>query len=234
MIFADRRPVALEPLGKNEAEALERYLQRRNAHKEEFVEAIVGGISDGPVLEANGGFGTLGAELLRRRRFALHCLCEAPFGQSLCERHLAGAGFVARCHPGSRRLDDLSLAPAAFELVYSVNCLHEWPHPDAAFTKLYELVRDGGVLVVNDLRRDADPYITEYVLREMAADQSAEGCFDLQMFLRSLQSAWSVAEVREVIESLGLGAYELKAGDAMTLTARIYKGARCPAASTIP
>ena len=234
MIFAERQRSSPSLHGPEEAESFERYLQGRNRYKEELIESLARTISQGPVLEANGGFGTLGVELLRRKRFELHCLCEAPHGQALCERRLREHGLEARCHPGSRQPESLPFPPASFELVYSVNCLHEWESPVAVLTRLHGLLREGGVLVINDLKRDANPYITEYVLREMAADESSEGRFHLQVFLRSLQSAWSVAEVRQLLEAMDVDVFELETQEAMTLTARLHKGKPCPSSNTAP
>lgn len=223
MIFETRKPFVPVIHGEWEASAFERYLEGRTRYKTELIESLVGHISLGPVLEAGNGYGLIGVELLGRKRFELHCLCEESLARVLYERKLRDHGLWDHCRLCARSEGAWPFSPGSFELVYSVNCLHEWETPLSMLQELWGLVREGGLLVINDLKRDADPFITEYIIREMAAVETEEGRFHLQSFLKSLQSAWSVAEVRHLLEDAQLGRFELVADDAMTLTLRLRK-----------
>ena len=110
-----------------------------------------------------------------------------------------------------------------FELIYSVNSLHEWEDPIALLRNAWEHLREDGWIILNDLRRDSDPFITEYVIREMAADQTVEGRFRLQVFLRTLESAYTCEEATELLQASGLSPFFVDADEPMTLTIRIGK-----------
>lgn len=233
MIFARREPFAWAARTRAEAERFDRYLEGRKRHKAELMDALAGAVTTGPVLEAGNGFGAYGVELLERTGAPLYAWCADPWARRLYRRKLHERGHAGRCRLVRRRPGDGPAVavdgetadgpPGAFEVVFSVNCLHEWERPAEVLREAYALLRPGGVLAANDLRRDADPFITEYVLREMAAEESDEGRFRLDVFLRSLRSAWSAEELREAVEGAGLGAVEVDTGEAMTVTLWIRK-----------
>lgn len=221
MIFPRREPHCSAPTSPAEALLLDRYLLSRNRYKEELIDSLAESASSGPALEVNGGFGYIGVELLRRRRIAIYAVCTGPLSRARHEDKVREHDLRGWYHPCDGLGEAAPFSP--YELVYSVNCLHEWADPEAALMRCYALVAEGGHLVINDLRRDADPYITEYVIREMAEDRSEEGQRQLQLFLRSLRSAYSIAEVEEMLSRLGLPCTELDRQEAMTLTVRVRK-----------
>jgi 2-polyprenyl-3-methyl-5-hydroxy-6-metoxy-1,4-benzoquinol methylase len=206
-----------------EAARFDRYQDSRSRYKQELIAELAACIADGPVLEVSGGFGSIGVELLRRKRFQLHSLCESQAARRLYERKLRRQGLDSRCRLHVCPDVDLSLPPGRFQVVYSVNVLHEWERPAAVLARLYELVRDDGVVVVNDLRRDADPFIAEYVLRELIGEGTAEGRYRARTFVRSLVAAYSTAELHRFLEQARFRRSEVIQDDAMTATIRIWK-----------
>jgi SAM-dependent methyltransferase len=223
MIFPERHPFGWAARTPTEAHRFDRYLEGRKRYKGDLLEALAEGVTTGPVLEVNNGFGAFGVELLDRTGAALHALCEDERARRLYRRKLRERGLTGRCRLLDRRGGAWPFAPGTFELAYSINCLHEWDCPREVLEELYPLLRPGGALVVNDLKRDADPFITEYVIREMAAEESEEGRFHLDVFLRSLRSAWSVDELKELLSGTGFDEVAVDAGDAMTVTLWIRK-----------
>lgn len=125
--------------------------------------------------------------------------------------------------------DDKALRTGSrFSLIYSVNRLHLWAAPAQTILRLYRLLKPGGTLVINDLRRDADPYITEYIIREMSDAPPEAGRFPLYTFLTALRSAYTSAEVASLLGDTGLAQQQLSVdcGDAMTVTIKLRKGSR--------
>lgn len=206
-----------------EARRFDRYLRSRNRYKRELMDSLLASIGQGPVLEAGHGFGGFGLELLARKRFPLYSFGAGDHARRFLEDEARERGLEARCLPWTAE-KGRELPAGFFELVYSVNSLHEWEAPAAVLLDLHALTRPGGALVVNDLRRDADPFITEYVLREMEEEGSEEGSYGARAFARSLRAAYSAGELREILEISGLG-YELEDAEAMTLTVWIRKEA---------
>jgi len=116
-----------------------------------------------------------------------------------------------------------SLNDNSFELIYSVNTLHEWRAPVPVLRSAYRLLRKGGSLFLNDLKRDCDQFIAEYIVREMAAVDTREGRFQLCAFLHSLASSYETNEVADLLEEAGLGVFSIERGEPMTFTARLRK-----------
>jgi SAM-dependent methyltransferase len=227
VLFPSRQTSGLWLRSADEAPHFDRYLESRNRYKGEFIADLAASVTDGPVLEVSNGFGAVGVELLRRSTVTLVSVCESDPARDCYAERLRQHGLVDRCRLTVRAVDSRPAPPwpaGPFELVFSVNSLHEWERPDEVLRQLSELARDGGSVVVNDLRRDADPFITEYVLRELAADTTAEGRYRTRTFVHALAAAYSTAEVRRLLTEAGLRHAEIDDGDAMTVTLRIRKG----------
>ena len=225
MLFDSR--IAFKPrLGElSEACRFDRYLQSRNRYKQDLLEEFLQHAADGPVLEMSNGFGTIAIELLRRKRLPLYVVCESSHARRLYQEKIRQDGLERHCRLTARQDGRLPFADGFFTLSYSVNSLHEWDDPVFVLAELHRVTRPGGLLLVNDLKRDADPYITEYVIREMLDDETADGRSWLDTFLQSLRSAYSLAEMVRLLEDSGLGGFEAETGEAMTATLRIRKRA---------
>ncbi|TMU99992.1 class I SAM-dependent methyltransferase [Streptomyces sp. DASNCL29] len=246
--FADRMPPEHPRTTAAERTAYDRYLAARNHYKEELLDEVVAAASDspgGPVLEVGTGYGALGVELLRRAAreapLELHAVCESEAARELYARRLHEAGVTARLRvaPGGvPDPDDAAWRGRRFGTVYSANAFNTWPDPAGALGRLAALTAPGGRVLVNDLRRDPDPFILEYSLREMADDTSEEGRYRLRTYLTSLQGAYTRAEVRALLRHAGLTSWTAAPDGPMALTLRFRRAvARTrpdPPASTAP
>lgn len=229
MIFEHRQRFTPNLRCTEEAMSFDRYLASRARYKKVFLDRVAELADSGSMLEVGHGYGSLGLELLQRTSGPLLCLASNRHARRLLERRLAARRLIGRCRVWVAAVDAPSRAEAPlanrFRAVYSVNCLHEWDDPAYRLQRLLALVEPGGTLLVNDLRRDANPFITEYLLRDMAAVDSDEGRRHLQIFLRSLRSAYTADELDRQLRSAGVPGFRFEEDGPMTLTLRIDKGA---------
>lgn len=228
MIFQQRKPFHELVQSEATARAYDRYLLSRNQYKQELITSMARTITRGPALELNGGFGFIGIELLKRKRFPLFSECSRPWSQALYRDKIANHGLDGVCRLFVGEAGMLPFASGEFEVVYAVNSMHEWEDPLPFLKEIHRVLRPGGTAFLNDLRRDADPYITEYIIREMAGDESEEGRSHLDFFLHSLQSTYSSGEVRDMVEARGFPESHLDTEEAMTFTIKIFKKESLP------
>lgn len=217
-ILADRHPFSAPTRSWAEALLFEQYVLSREVYKTDLVETLGSLIREGPVLEASGGFGSIGLRLAQLRSCEVCVLCDGEHSRRLCEERRRREQL-----PVSHYRPEREFPREAFELAYSINVLHEWDTPEQMLRRLFGYVRPGGNLVINDLRRDSNPYITEYVIREMAGDETLAGLHHLSTFLSSLRSAYTAAELALLLERARLGEFSLSDDEPMTLTATIRK-----------
>jgi ubiquinone/menaquinone biosynthesis C-methylase UbiE len=83
-----------------------------------------------------------------------------------------------------------------FDLAYSTFSLHHWDQPEAVINNLLRAVVPGGTLLIHDLRR----------VWWLASIPSDDG------FIHSIRVAYTPAELRELLEKLGIERYEIKRG----------------------
>ncbi|GAA2566579.1 class I SAM-dependent methyltransferase [Streptomyces lienomycini] len=253
LFFADRMPADHPRATATERAAYDRYLAARNHYKEELLDEVVAAVRDGrggPVLEVGTGYGGLGTELLRRTApdpagtpdapgapFELYAVCESEAARELYARRLREAGLTARlcvAPGGVPDPDDDFWRGRRFGTVYSANAFNAWPDPAGVLTRLAALTAPGGRVLVNDLRRDPDPFILEYSLREMADDTSSQGRYRLCTYLASLQAAYTCAEAGTLLRDAGLTAWTVSPDGPMALTLRRAPTHPGPPAPTAP
>jgi len=218
-ILAGRHQFQAWSRSYEDALLFEDYFLDRERYKEELVEVLAGMIHQGPVLEASKGYGSIGTRLAQARKCDFRILCDSEHARGLCEARRSREQIPAHRY---RILSEIPQEPV-FELVYSVNTMHEWNAPELILRRLFGCVKPGGGLLINDLRRDANPFITEYVIREMAADETETGRHHLRTFLSSLQSAYSPSEVASILESACPGEISIENDEPMTVTAVVRK-----------
>jgi SAM-dependent methyltransferase len=219
MLLADRRPFHVKQHSRAEVRLFEDYVLSRERYKDDLLETLEGLILQGPVLEFSGGFGTFGLRLAQTRPAEFHIMCGCEESRAICEERRRCSGLPVQSYRTTR----MPLPRDTFELAYSINLLHEWEEPTATLGMLHNSLKSGGALVINDLRRDSNPYITEYIIREMAEDSTETGRHHLSTFLASLQSAYTLNEFEEVLHCSGFKKFSLIDGEAMTVTAIIHK-----------
>jgi ubiquinone/menaquinone biosynthesis C-methylase UbiE len=101
-------------------------------------------------------------------------------------------GFVKGDATDARLLDQLG----RFDLVYSTYSLHHWDHPETVIENLLQAVAPGGALFIHDLKRVWWLYWIP----------SRGG------FSTSIKAAYTPAEIRDLLNRIGVERYELKDG----------------------
>jgi SAM-dependent methyltransferase len=81
-----------------------------------------------------------------------------------------------------------------FDLVYSTLSMHHWQHPEKAIRNFTNVVADGGAILIYDLRR-------VWWLRWIPARGG---------FLDSVRASYLEPEIREMLQSLGVGSFEVR------------------------
>ncbi|MBT4692290.1 MAG: class I SAM-dependent methyltransferase [Planctomycetaceae bacterium] len=109
-------------------------------------------------------------------------------------------GFTNRIFLQQIDSKDLSMESDSFDTVMSNSIIHHIPEPLAAITEAIRVVRIGGLLFFRDLMR---PTTDEQVVALVKQYAGEENEHQQQMFDDSLRAALSLAEIRELISSLG-------------------------------
>ncbi|MCG6495559.1 class I SAM-dependent methyltransferase [Kitasatospora sp. A2-31] len=201
--------------------AYDRYVAARNQYKEEFLDLLEAACADGgPVLEVGPGYGGFASLLLARRPVDLRVLCTDPNAVAPLRERLGEAVPVGHWRPGDPLPDGLA---GGFALAYSVHALGECTEPADLLRDFAGALAPGGRLLVNDLRRDPDPFILEYTLREMAADDSPDGQYRLRTYLDSLRGAWTCAELRARLDAAEMADWVVDPDGPMALTVEHHR-----------
>lgn len=123
--------------------------------------------------------------------------------------HMLALGHqnVLRANLGDRiRLEkiDAKLLPYAdgsFAGVISNSIIHHIPEPELVLAEMVRVLAPGGILFVRDLLRPQDDAAVHHLVQTYAGDANAH---QQKMFGDSLRAALTLAEVRAMLESLGI------------------------------
>jgi ubiquinone/menaquinone biosynthesis C-methylase UbiE len=223
MLFPDRIAQD-EAVATADIALYDHYLDERRAYKEDLCEAIATTLRRGSLLEFSSGWGYTGIDvLLRNPALDLTVLYDVEEARLCAEVAARSAGVGSRRQAVKGSLRAMPFPTGRFDGALSTNALHRWADPVAVLREAYRVVRPGGVLFVNDLRRDVDEAIAEYVVREMREDDTVAGAFNLRTFVTSWRAAYTVEEIRELLESADLPCASIEPEGAMTVTVQIVK-----------
>jgi ubiquinone/menaquinone biosynthesis C-methylase UbiE len=95
----------------------------------------------------------------------------------------------------------LPFADRSFAAVMSNSIVHHIPEPGAVLTEMVRVLRPGGTVFVRDLLRPPDEPTLQHLVNEHAAGANHS---QRQMFADSLRAALTLAEVRDLVATLGL------------------------------
>lgn len=205
-----------------------RYLIERREHKNEFCDSVAACYRNGTMLEVSGGWSFAGIDILKRKS-SLHAVTVVPDQRGFEWRHHVGQAEAVAQRERLVLGDDgrLPFADGSFELVVSVNRLHQWSVPEQVLAELYRVTRLGGSIWISDLRRDADEWIAEYVIRELHRDTSEYGRYSLDRFVRAWRASYTATELNSLLCTAGLsGVSQYEDDGAMARTVVINKAER--------
>jgi ubiquinone/menaquinone biosynthesis C-methylase UbiE len=222
MLFAQRVPAAAPPPEGDALELYDAYLRGRRAFKQDFCALARERVPAGRLLEISGGWGYAGLDVVAPRPDLRLCVLGPGEGVlALARERAAAEGQHERWRAAGGREIALPFRDGSFDGALAVNALHVWSDPAAVLREMRRVVRPGGVLLLSDLRRNADEFIAEYVVREMRADDSPLGAFGLRQFVSAWRASYTPEEVEGLLREAGLADYAVEEEGALTLTVTV-------------
>lgn len=227
MLFPDRIPeTEAMPSGSN-ASLYNDYLRARRGYKEDFCNLVVSKCARGNVLEVTSGWGYTGIDITKRSgQISLHILADNDEIARLAENNAHEEEIFSHVEITQGSKYSIPYPDNYFDAVVSTNVLHTWQSPERIIREMYRVARAGGHLFINDLRRDAEETIAEYMIREMKEDKTHFGQYSLSKFIQSWRAAYTIDEIRAMIENVGITWVEIEEDGAMTCTVIITKETR--------
>ncbi|MBN1612561.1 MAG: class I SAM-dependent methyltransferase [Polyangiaceae bacterium] len=170
----------------------------------ETQDIIRGGITAGVALEAGAGPGYLGLEWLKATHGTrLTGLDVSPDMVMIADRNARSWTMTDRAQYLCASADATPFEDGVFDAVFSSRSLHEWIDPRATFIELWRILKNGGRLLLFDLRRDLSRAARNFLLRRMTSDVVRDG------LLASIDAAYTVGEAAALLEGTGFGAREV-------------------------
>lgn len=110
------------------------------------------------------------------------------------------AGLEARLRLGRQDAKALAYPDHSFAAVISNSIIHHIPQPRQVMAEMVRVLRPGGCLLVRDLLRPDDAATLQHLVCTYAGDANDH---QRQMFADSLHAALTLAEVRDLVASIG-------------------------------
>nr|VFK25643.1 MAG: Methyltransferase domain-containing protein [Candidatus Kentron sp. MB]VFK29625.1 MAG: Methyltransferase domain-containing protein [Candidatus Kentron sp. MB]VFK74840.1 MAG: Methyltransferase domain-containing protein [Candidatus Kentron sp. MB] len=201
MLFEHRIPDLPATPTSRYALNYDRYLRERRGRKEAFYQEVTRETKGINALEVSGGWGYTGIDVLMRSP-GLHMkvLAEHPVACQVGLRNALEASVEDRCTFVIGSEERIPLADQSVDIVVSTNRLHRWERPLDVIREMARVTRRGGIVWINDLRRDPDEFIVEYVIRELRRDTSDFGSFALDRFVRSWRASYLPGEIERMLQ----------------------------------
>jgi len=161
------------------------------------------------IFDAGTGTALIPIELARRSR-PLQIVASDLAGEMLAVArvNVDSAGFSEVIQLVQSDCKQLPEADATFDAVISNSIVHHIPEPKHVLAELWRILKPGGVLFVRDLMRPDDASEVDRLVARYAGEANAH---QQRMFHDSLHAALTVAEVRSLIEPLGIAARSVQA-----------------------
>ena len=124
----------------------------------------------------------------------------------LARAKVADAGLAERVALHLADVKRLPFADAAFDVVLSNTILHHIPEPIAMLREAGRVLRPGGVLLIRDLYRPADPDTLQRLVQQHAGGATPD---QRRLFAESLHAALTPDELRALAARAGLTGVEV-------------------------
>lgn len=158
-------------------------------------------LESGEVLDVACGPGFLSKELLRYAP-AMHvtALDNSKESLALARKNLEGAN--AEIVKGS--VYQLPFADGSFDGLMCKDSLHHFDDPSQALKEMFRVLKKGGYLYINDMRRDM-PYDVFAQYKPAFEEGPSHPMYNIaQLQYYSTRAAYTVDEVRELLKEMGL------------------------------
>ena len=157
------------------------------------------GIYSGKALEIGPGPGYFGLEWLRKAGDAVLTGLEiSPDMIKLARKNARDYGFEGRVDYVQGNAMKMPFGDSSFDAVFSNGSLHEWEDPKKVFNEIYRVLKPGGKYCIIDLQRDINPVVRTLIKMSVKPREIRPG------FITSLNAAYTVEEMREIIKHTNL------------------------------
>lgn len=163
----------------------------------------------GDVLDLGTGTAQIPIELCRRETTCRVLAADAAISMlELARYNVEAAGLIHRiqlAHVDAKRLD---YADDMFDTVISNSIVHHIPEPGLVLSEAVRVTKPAGLLFFRDLLRPADAGTLTDLVATYAGDANEQ---QQKMFAESLHAALTLAEVRDMVASLGFAPESVQA-----------------------
>ena len=176
------------------------------------------------VFDAGTGTALIPIELLQRGFPAVVTASDLAEAMLVVARdNVCAAGFESSINLVLRDCKQLPDPDETYDAVISNSIVHHIPEPRRVLHELWRVLKSGGIFFIRDLMRPADQDTLEHLVNTYAGDANDH---QRQMFRDSLHAALTVAEVRQIVEQLGIAPDAVQATSDRHWTIRVQKS-RC-------
>lgn len=199
----------------------EQYVREFKEYKLELYRDIAQSFSGGTILDVDAGTGEAGLTLLdynlkidlvaleSRREFIARC--RDQLGTKLNDRWRLVEG----------RAEHISYRDNYFNGVIAFSAVRRWQDPRRVILELTRVTKKGGLIYLNDLRRNADEGVVNIMLRDWKGRNTEQAKWFINYFLSAWESAYTTEEIEQIVKQLGIGEYSVVNDGPMTHTVRV-------------
>ena len=165
---------------------------------------IKAGITKGNVLEIGPGPGYVGLEWLKHCPESTLTGCEISREMiKMAQKNAMEYGFESKTNYIEGNCMQMPFPGNSFDAVFSNGSLHEWENPVKVFNEIHRVLKPDGLFCITDMRRDVNPLIKWMIYHSTKPKEIRPG------FLTSLNAAYTVSEMRELLSRSELKSAEV-------------------------
>jgi ubiquinone/menaquinone biosynthesis C-methylase UbiE len=170
-------------------------------------EAVALGFPKGWVLDAGTGPARIPVLISQRRpQWQIIGIDLSENMLKLGDRHLREAGLADRIQLQLVDAKRMPFEDNCFDLVVSNSIVHHLPDPLPFFQEIKRVLKPNGGLFLRDLKRPSDIETVDRLVASIGVEYDAH---QTQLFRDSLIAAFTVEEVREMLDAAGLEGVEV-------------------------
>lgn len=175
----------------------------------EVVEKILGPKNiEGKVLDLGCGFGILGMRICSQDEFTTAVGLESSrtlvkAAEVLSSRH----GYNSRVTFKVWEEETFPFPDDEFHAVVSFLALHKWNDPEKVLREIERVRKPNSIVYISDFRRDQAAIPFQLFLQQTRFEMGKEIASDLK---KSFRSAYSAAEIKQLLDKLGIPDYRLE------------------------
>ena len=152
----------------------------------------------------DAGTGTARIPILMCQRRPQYLITAVDLAQSMLivgQRNVEEAGLVQRIRLEQVDTKRMAYPDLEFDMLISNSLVHHLPDPLLFFQEVKRLVRPGGAMLIRDLIRPESDESVNNLVAKVGADYDTH---QQQLFRDSLKAALTLAEVKEILDLVGL------------------------------